>query len=730
MADTNQTLLTNLKLDLTSFDTAGNGSGISNNAEKYNNDIAAVNKVLQRFLDPESQMYMQQIVDDLRKDTTNSRKDNSNPPLPTFNVRTPVVTIAINDAQIYPVDTISGADGVASVVDVNDSPARLFFQGLDISYPLGGQSTTITGSLKLFAKDPAPIIEALHIGSDKVKNSGGFPKITISWGWSLANSKIIDKPYIIKTPQLDFIATNIGFTNFETTGTDFTFTLQEIGNAICQYSSFPGIILESDYPQQQIRTILEGMLGLRLFTLDDLLYVRDKTVNDKTFFVNEKTAPVRINNNNFSVILDDLASRCRCRWYSHTNSELATTISEVSAKNDDYVKAYQELGQLKQKFKNDDPQVIKQIQKIKELQTMLASTCKLYWIPNVPKDILTTGNLSPDSLEENGAFFLLPDLSDINGDPLYTNLVYGPGASSFPYLHGSAMNVFNASLQGKQSQTFGDVLSVNVQYSNLVELLQESISENAMFVNEGNFMSSGGKIPLKQVGHNSGAAVDAELKAKVEQKYKTAVETAKKSNTVVRKNFRFTNVVRPTNPLILGDSPTIQGIDKTHTNTEKLESYTELKLRSRVNNFLKRPLTASLVILGDPTLLRLGVGGFELISYYPDTTGKTHNLNALLSGVYLTQRITHSISLTDYTTTLYGTKLAANNGILAAKVSNALVDEARTDAKDSTTTQASALIQSQFTNVDLTSKDFTTGTLSQSLRQLLNTYEQQNNIKN
>jgi hypothetical protein len=714
-------LLAALKRDLSSFDTAGNVSGSTNSA-KYKNDIAIVSTILQRFLDPDSVARMQSLISGVRD-------SNANTPLPTFNVRTPFVYVAINGIDIYPYDNISSVGG--GIIADNSSPEKLFFQSLDINYPMGGQETTIRGTLKLFAKDPGPIINALTVTTSQ-NASDNLPIITLQWGWKFATSTGIQE---IKTPKLDFISLNVDFTNFDTTGTEFTISLQEIGNTVCQYSSFPGLALESDYPQEQIRTLLERMLGMRLFTLDDLLYVKDGSVNDRTFFVTEKTAPIRFGSNNFSVILDELASRCRCRWYSHKNSELANVISEVSQQNTAYVKAWQELEQLKTKYTNDSPQIAEQKQKIADLQTLLASSCKLYWIPNVPKSLSTTGNLPKDSLQETGAFFLLPDLSDIHGDPQFANLVYGPGASSFPYLHGSAMNVFNASIATSEqhSQTFGDVLSVSVKYSNLVELLKESVSETAMYANEGNYMTTGtnGKISTVTVKQQySGADVDEVYDNAMAQKKASAPTNLASSNNLTKNSFRFKNASRANNCLVLCDdisNRNIMGKNRTHYNTENSSSFTELKIRSRINNFLKRPLSLSIVVLGDPTLLRLGVGNFELISYYPDITGKTHNLNALLSGVFLVQQITHSISLNDYTTTIYGLKHATSSGLMAT-VSNEVVEEVQKDSTHSTTAQASDKITQQYTNVDLTSTEFLNGNLSQSLRQLLNNYEKQNGI--
>jgi hypothetical protein len=57
-----------------------------------------------------------------------------------------------------------------------------------------------------------------------------------------------------------------------------------------------------------------------------------------------------------------------------------------------------------------------------------------------------------------------------------------------------------------------------------------------------------------------------------------------------------------------------------------------------------------MTVLGDPYLLRQGIGCFELINYYPTADGETLKYNPIVSGVYFPQQIVHRISVGDYTT--------------------------------------------------------------------------------
>ena len=924
------------------------------------------------------------------KSASGNSKDKPNAPLPTYNVRTPIVKIKINNHWVYPLDglTIGGSN----------QDMREFFKSLEVSYPFGGVETTITGTVSLYARNPSIIIQALDTSSNNKKESE-YPKMTLQWGWKLATGTEVKE---ILTPELDFLILDVKMGSFDSIGTDFTLSIQEYGSTVARLSSLPGGMVDPDYPQEQIRTIVEGLLGFRLFTLDDLLAmsgktttqthqempngsdkatdaltlynkvgqndarltealgkfmmevtrelsnvvgsggstsyaagtggssaingfnnpltgqtlaqleaeqirahmqaadgstwilgiireaaktavpfsqfktealkIRAKTVYDsdndkvsnqtnlynnygaegskiqaamdntntalhkvevayldwnvscwdstvgpdnaasafynknadldktfrpgqitryktamedvlsksnngftkemdvkttlllryineylasqkiqqqvtappapvtiteevpiskaKTFFANDRTATVHFNSDNFAKILEELASRCRCRWFASRNEELAQVVSNVNTNTKDYKEKYAQLQQELYSKKSTPESIGKLTAEVNNLKIQLASTCRLYWVPNVPLTWKTTGHLNTS---EPGAFFLLPDILDMTGDPLDIQLTYGPGASKFPYLHGSAMNVFNSAISstGQPSQTFGDIKSLEINYSNLITFLNSSIVENSAFVNEGNYLTSvdraiAGNVTVKPVKQEPDkqkwTQQDHDNYAKVIE-----TERVKMKQSVKTNNFRFIGVVGQTglNTIDVFDNPTIalNADNRSRKNYTDSTVYSETQLKSRINNFLKYPLNATINVLGDPTLLRLTQGGFEIISYYPtDSLGNNHTLNPMVSGVYHALKITHRVAAGDYTTTLSGIKVAANIGV-TNQISTEIKKELKTSTNDNT--EISKKLRISAVDVDLSSKEFQDGFLSKSLQDTLSSYRSQ-----
>ena len=109
-----------------------------------------------------------------------------------------------------------------------------------------------------------------------------------------------------------------------------------------------------------------------------------------------------------------------------------------------------------------------------------------------------------------------------------------------------------------------------------------------------------------------------------------------------------------------GDSDSILSGDagnRSYPNPQPVTQFALSKLQSRVGTFLNYPLTIGMTVLGDPYLLRQGIGAFELINYYPTLDGKDFKFNAIVSGVYVPQTIIHRISLGDYTTEIRALKV-------------------------------------------------------------------------
>lgn len=709
--------------------------------DRSTNTRNAVNALLQQLLGEGA-------VEAIR---ANTRKNNTTPAIPTYNARTPIVEITINGYPIFP-----------NAEDEN----RAHFEQLEVSFPVGGVEDTVRASVRLFAKDPGLIIQALDKSNDayNTDSTSGLPLLKMRWGWAFATQKdatIGKNVREVWTPYINFLIMDVDISNIETNGTTFTFRLQDIGNTVLQYSA-ANLVFEPDYPQQQIRRIVEGCLGFRLFTLDDILNLKAiasgnpastnvesaNAPDTKTFFVNNKLGALRTHGNNFLVLLNKLATQCKCKWYSTVNSQLAQAIgnSEVASGNLD--RAQQNLAQLKASGTATTEELTQAQTQIDQYFSDISFGCKLYWIDNVPEDWPTTSgtNYIKDT-PERGAFFLLPDLADTTADALgYMDLNYGPGASSFPYLHGAAMNVFNASLAaaGQTSQTFGDVVGATIKYGPFISLLKSSISADAMYVQDNKYIASNEKGNVHRVSISKSEPVAATETQKAAAKAivdnANANKTSESAKKVIRKTFRFYNVIPKKNYAEIVDAPEVQNdpIQKQFYNIADGGTYTAMKLRSRINQFLKYSFTISLSVLGDPTLIRLNLGGFELLSYYPSQDGKYQKLNPLTSGIYNVTGITHTLTMTDYTTTLTGIKNKDAKSVDSTLITKLLAqnteDSATANASakaggkvvDNTTTTTSDTITKAAIQVDLTDSSFTKGFLSESLQALYKRQQSQN----
>ena len=750
--------------------------------------------------------------------------------LPSYNVRTPIVEISINGYPIYPRKRILGT------TTVRDS--RLNFQSFSLKMPMGGMEKTVQGQLVLFTKNPQEILdycESWATTSDKDKSMQGLPVIHIKFGWAFSDSAYTGgngtqvNTEVAMSPEMKFFATNIAMEDPGAAGTTFTFTLQESGNVVLENSS-DNLIIGSDYPQQQLRTLLEGVLGIRLFTLDDLLYLGAKNSGDKpndilttaqykaitvakagsaasfvtdqqdyTFFTNDKSGDIGINNRTFMNVATELAAQCRCKWYPHKNNEQdADNKESASASNDLSLLAKdlkliksQPSGQLSQdiaemlrksdtrglsaSFNDVGLAITKEaaeaaiVKLLKANLTRLSARCRLVWVNNVPADWNTTGSQfylnakTTNNKDEvpapykDGAFFLLPDLLD-DYDVFIEDLPvqYGPGASNMPYFYGSGQNVLQASLGAKQPKMFGEVLSLNTTHNNLVVQLGTSVQEDLAYGVEGKrltglqvangFTSTDQKSKKPKIDPDAGLT-DVQKKAKQEQLAATVKAKIDRTRNGLRGAFKGSLALGSGN-LLLGDDPSlVSGVNKSSTNTDSSMAATaSLRIRTRVANFLRYPTRTKITILGDPNLLRLGPGCFELFSYYPveDENGKiTQEMNALTTGVYFVEGIEHVIDGSGFITTLSGTK-AVDPINVPSSITNKLYgaiskeqdaeNKKAKDAKDRATAagqtvstndvskQLSETLRKQFVGVDLSSSEFTSGLLASELRNALSVF--------
>lgn len=720
------------------------------------NSVDAVNAFLRKLLNKDSLSNIDDIMSNSRSQQAKREA------MPTYNVRTPVVHIWINGVKVFPFN------------DNPDSESKysgIYFDGFDLNYPIGGIETTVTGTLKLFSRDPGLVIDAVegrqYYKSFNANNTANLPLVTLQWGWRFGQRDGEHDTKQVLSPAINFIVTEIIMENPDANGTNFTFRLQDIGNCVLGMSR-KAVAVDSAFPQDQIKYIIEGLLNFRLFTLDDLLNLAgrsgyDINAKDKendpvnkeanTFFVNEKLGILKTNSHNYLTICERLAYQCKCRWSSVKYEKLKESINAASSSRAKYDELRLQLEQVKNekvetgKEEEHKAKLLKIETELNEAKENLAYSCKLYWVENIPPQYqtLTSNKYIKDenTKKENGAFFLLPDLEQTDGD-FNPPLCFGPGATAFPYLHGSAQNVFNSSIREDQSgsQTFGDVISITTKYDSMIPLLEASTHENAMSLTDTDYMNiEKRKMSVAQVMHEKknlqsdietkDKPFDTELTDKVNAEisenlnlYKTGVRVH------TRTNFRFYNPTSPTG-VIIGDakpgenlsslsSVSLKPQDKQYYNTSDTEIFAEMNLRNRTNFFLKYPVSINMSVFGDPTLLRMGVGGFELLSYYPSESGKTQKLNVFLSGVYFPQTIVHRMSMGSYTCEISGIKVTTTNKYsLTSEIISKTVEE-EIYAKDKEDKTMSTKLQTQAITPQLDSEEFLKGFLSKSLQELYN----------
>lgn len=513
------------------------------------------------------------------------------------------------------------------------------------------------------------------------------------------------------------------------------------------------------------------------------------TDTTKTFFTNVPNAAVGVNNRNFRTVADDLASQCRCRWFPHNNVDLLAQDKKDSETNVLLNKLGSDLKLIRNQTKNnlsaetfnslivrypaaEESNILSAIQNIGEsgnidsktavvdlLETQikanmakLATRSRLYYIPNVPVSWNTTGsilhstnlnvNVTGDSKPEpydEGAYFLLPDLLD--DYDIFTQdlpLDYGPGASNLPYFYGSGQNVFQASLGQTQPAMFGEVLSLSVNHSNLIAQLAASADEDLAYAIDGSRLTSleiakNFSMDKTKTRTLDSDTSDATKKRNAERGAKP-IESGKAQRIATRRRFR-NSLGLGTGNLFVGDDKALSGQDKSRQSSDPggpVET-ASLKIKSRVSTFLRWPTEAKITILGDPNLLKLGPGCFELFSYYPvehEDGSVTQTLNALTSGVYLVTKVEHSINMGDFTTTLSGIK-AVDPTDVPSSITNKIRKEIAKEPKikDGGSNVVSDNLDKQVTDVNLNDAQFTGGFLSHELKNVLENYRNQHKAK-
>jgi hypothetical protein len=800
--------------------------------DRRQNSINAVVNLLKNFLNPQAAALVQQAASTSTQASsvtiTGIGTQADTKYVPSFNVRTPIVKLELNGTQIYPNKKVLGTDKYEN--------SKLNFQSLNLSYPFGGVEKSVTGSVSIFTKNPEEIFTYMNSWDSKelaAKSVDGFPTLTIEFGWAFSDSTYLGGDVQVNTvsavsPKLRFLITNVQMTDPGTAGTTFTFSLQELGTVVLKNSS-DSLIIASDYPQQQLRTLLEGILHLRLFTLDDLLnagsrnvesnvgkgalltnedltqLLKDRnqagfsTYENQTFFTNTKGPAISINNRNFLTIANELASQCRCKWYPHSNDPNDVNKDSIESKEalSRLMKLGNDLKQVKQLTGNsipaglstslidiykdnipmmqslsdytsrgkEDTRIFLEALMRHELAKLYARS-RLFWVSNVPSDWNTTGskffasakNKHDNSLTdvgayEEGAFFLLPELLD--DYDIFTQdlpVQYGPGASAMPYFYGSGQNVFQASLGSKEPAMFGEVLALSATHSNLIAIMAQSANETLTYAVDGKRLNvledinkfASAKQPIPRVTPDERITKEQMDKNAALIQKQIAEKRATFNSVKDRfKSARFKGALAlGTGNLNIFDDDSMTDVNKSRFNTDPPVSLNtgaaetaSLKVKTRVSNFLRYPTAAKITILGDPNLLRLGPGCFELFSYYPvehEDGSVTQAMNTLTSGVYFVKTIEHSISGGEFITTLDGVKIEDPMNVpssITNKIAKRIKESPDTNKQDNNATskELEKQISAEFLDINLNSDDFTRGFLAKELQDVLSRYKRQTN---
>ena len=534
----------------------------------------------------------------------------------------------------------------------------------------------------------------------------------------------------------------------------------------------------------------------------------------QTCFLTQPGPPIGVNGRNFFTLCEELASQCRCLWYPHSNAPGdVDLVNNASSGAVSLLTNLQRDLQTVKAFPSDilDANLTKKVMEtlnsvpytpvqpvqshaltksaaeaqlnnyLLGVSSRLATRSTLFWVPNVPADWRTSGSAyyatgaNQEHTEvpyEDGAFFLLPDILD-NYDIFAKDLPvqYGPGASNLPYFYGSGQNVFQVSLGAKNTpKLFGEVIAISVTHSNLVTALAQAANEGLAYAVSGKRL---GQLESAQNYTTTGdISKQKALAMTPEQKAAASARANAKGNKIINsanagqaslisqfksRRFKHALAIGRGGKLEIFDPDTLSGADRsiggqdtpkgTSSGPAQSASY---KIKSRVATFLRWPTAAKITILGDPNLLRLGPGCFELFSYYPvehNNGTVTQELNSLVSGIYFVTKIEHILGNDGYTTTLEGTKVVDPMGVpssitgqIFSKIVQSqpaapapiyggllpshgvgVIDSPATASQDNT-------ILKQFQVLDLNALDFTSSILGTQLNTVFDIYKNASTI--
>ena len=727
-------------------------------SDVLNKNIQLINDLLTSLMGEKEAQAIAQAANTQSLKQTIPIPTNTTAAIPTYNVRTPYVEIWLNGAKAIPTIDMSkekatnalkqlkaGADPGGIILSALG--IEVLFSDLELTMPFGGVNSTITGTLKLFSRTPIDLLTFLTNGlaEDTPTEIGsvGLPICELKLGWKFADGLGSNE---IISPFLSFLVTNIQMTDpGKTIGSEFTLSLQDAGSAsLGNTSANTGIF--ADYPQQQLRVIIEKLLGMRLFTLDDLLQVANGGVEttetgpksdiawtspatnaptQETFFVNPISTAIRINCNTLQNVITELLNYISCRWYPVSNATLETAKTDAGSAEDNirelkrtYIADLQKATSATQQEKED---ITKKYQEDLDKQSVkLAGTCILIYVPNFPVGIKTSsGNYYNANANISGAYVLLPKyMADNNLNAANLPIIYGPGGSGIPYFYGGGQNVFqrltdvNASYSKKGfSNTVGEVSDLVLNFNSYIAVMKNRYDEHMMTREEGNTLAVNKAVRVNNLTPNAQAILQQK---QLKERAKSMGYVDKKGN--ILKPEDILNIWQANDAKLFqaqgialtgtlaqikflgGDSRAVLQNSSTgkngssdngrsYKNQSDISNLGLTRLNDRIGTFLQYPLTIGMTVLGDPFLLRQGIGAFELINYYPTADGETFKFNPIVSGAYVPQTIIHRISLGEYITEIRALKVP--NQI--ANTATASYIQAATLTQNNSTTNADLL---------------------------------------
>lgn len=685
--------MTDIQTALTTFKASFNTDTTVNPSKQATNNINAINVFLDSLIGNSAD---RQTAQDIL--TTSAKSGKATEPLPSYNVRAPYIEIYINGVLMVPQniqalqdvkwssDTKNTFTNPNYTEEVNNLNMRattstinqidnleVLFQALELSMPLGGVLGTITGTLSLFSRTPIEFLSFLW-DFDKEDRTVGLPECKLRFGWSIARTDgQVEK---LLTPLLSFLIMNTGITDpGEGKGSTFTLTLQDAGSAVLQNSSSNAAII-ADYPQDQLRLLLEGFLGFRLFTLDDLLQLTTSqpvatqtttitTTSDvgatsttttqsttpdtsnKTFFLTDVSPSLRLNSNIFETTVNNLLNLISCRWYPVSKDS-------VSQERRDSVDAEDKLKIFRNAYNSGEAI---DTEEVNSLSAKVATACCLVFVPSFPASIRSSNTASDITFEETGAYLLLPKItSDYSLTASSFPLIYGPGGSSLPYFYGGAQNVFARLTEAVSGTTtghanmVGEVINLNSNFSNLTAVMNNDYNEEITYRENGAHLNTGSVITLTKQESRDRKRKQLEVDlAKIGPNQTPTQYT----NTYKSTELPKFKLIRSRFMMSIAPRYLVNNV-ATGMTAKQLAGN---KLKHRIGTFLNYPFTISMSVLGDPYLIRQGIGAFEIINYYPSLTGDVLKFNALVSGVYQPSKISYHLTSGDFTTEIQAMKI-------------------------------------------------------------------------